>query len=252
MEKLKSKLTQITNLKYLIIYLIVLVLPLSFVAICSYFIPSLNHLVFKTYYIYYGGISLGITSLIILFFNNLYLKTNFSENKKEVENSYIIKINLIFVIFHLIINIIASLLNYYNINDYFIFALYLFYPLIYFCIILFADYEKLSRKSVLKILISIYLLWYLLIPLISFILSNQNLVFKSVESIKSLLYLLLYNYLRFVLLVMPFMSLALNKVSHENKEKSLVHKFNFSIKKLAIIAVILALLGISILVLINR
>ena len=72
------------------------------------------------------------------------------------------------------------------------------------------------------------------------------------ESIKSLLYLLLYNYLRFVLLVMPFMSLALNKISHENKEKSLVHKFNFSIKKLAIIAVILALLGISILVLINR
>ena len=66
---------KITKLKYLVTYIIILVLPLSLVAVCSYFIPQLNYLAFKTYYIYYGGISLGIIIYLNIIFNNIISKT---------------------------------------------------------------------------------------------------------------------------------------------------------------------------------
>ncbi len=238
------------NLTYFIICLIVLVLPMSFVAIGSYIIPSLNHLAVKTYYVYYGGISLSITSLFFLIITYYYLKHNFKENDKPIKNEYLLKTNLIFVIFHLIISIISNFLTYYNVQSYFIYALYLFYPLIYFCLILFLEKEELNRKNVSTILLSIYLLWYLLVPLVSFMI--KNIEFQGIESIKSLLYLLLYNYLRFALLVMPFISLALNKISHEKKDKSVVNKFNFSLKKLAIIAIVLVVIAISVALIFKR
>ena len=82
---------KITKLKYLVTYIILLVLPLSLVAVCSYFIPQLNYLAFKTYYIYYGGISLGITSILILFLTTLFLKHNFKDDEKPLDNKYLIK-----------------------------------------------------------------------------------------------------------------------------------------------------------------
>ncbi len=218
---------KITKLKYLVTYIIILVLPLSLVAVCSYFIPQLNYLAFKTYYIYYGGISLGIT------------------------NKYLIKINLIFLIFHLLISIISNILNYFNINNYFIFALYMFYPLLYFCIILFLEPKKLTKKNIITILLSIYLLWYLLIPLLMFLFQNKELI-RNTILIKSILHNLFYNYLKYSLLVMPFISIALLKTSNEEKEKSVVHKFTFSLKKLVIAALILLLIYLAVLIIVNR
>ena len=193
MKKIKFKIPPLNNLFYLIIYLVVLVLPLSIVAICSYFIPALNHFAFKTYYSYYGGFSLGLTSIFMLLLTHIYLKTNFKESNKAIDKAYLLKTNLIFIIFHVIFTIIGSLLNYFQINNYFIYALYLFYPLIYFCLILFGDYEKLNRKNVITILLSIYLLWYLLVPLLSFIAGNKVAILGTVSGIKSLLYSLLYS-----------------------------------------------------------
>ncbi len=245
MKKIKMN-----NLTYFIICLIVLILPMSFVAIGSYLIPSLNNLAFKTYYVYYGGISLSITSLFFLLITYKYIKDNFKSNNNSINNNYLLKANLIFVIFHLILSIISNVLTYFNVQSYFIFALYLFYPLIYFCYILFLDKEKLNQKNVTTILLSIYLLWYMLIPLLSFIINNIN--FQGVESIKSLFYVLVYNYLRFALLVMPFMSLALNKLSHEKKDKSVVNKFNFSLRKLTLIAIVLVIIAISVAIILSR
>ena len=128
----------------------------------------------------------------------------------------------------------------------------LYIYLIYFCLILFGDYEKLNRKNVITILLSIYLLWYLLVPLLSFIAGNKVAILGTVSGIKSLLYSLLYNYLRFALLVMPFIVLALNKMTNEKKPKSLVNIFNFSIKKLAIIAIILVVIGFSVILVLSR
>ena len=213
---------KITKLKYLVTYIIILVLPLSLVAVCSYFIPQLNYLAFKTYYIYYGGISLGITSILILF-----------------------------LIFHLLISIISNILNYFNINNYFIFALYMFYPLLYFCIILFLEPKKLTKKNIITILLSIYLLWYLLIPLLMFLFQNKELI-RNTILIKSILHNLFYNYLKYSLLVMPFISIALLKTSNEEKEKSVVHKFTFSLKKLVIAALILLLIYLAVLIIVNR
>ncbi len=252
MKKIKFKIPELTNLVYLIIYLGVLVLPLSLVAICSYFIPALNHFAFKAYYTYYGGVSLSLASIFILILTHIYLKTNFKDNQKKIDKAYLIKINLIFIIFHIIFNIISSLLNYFNIDNYFIYALYLFYPLIYFCVILFSEPHKLSRKNVITIFLSIYLLWYAIVPFVSFLVGYGFKALVNPVTFKSLLYMLLYNYLHFSLLVMPFMGLALNKVANEHKKKSLVHKFDFSIKKLAIIAIVLVVLGTSVLVLISR
>lgn len=242
---------KITKLKYLVTYIIILVLPLSLVAVCSYFIPQLNYLAFKTYYIYYGGISLGITSILILFLTTLFLKHNFKDDKKPLDNKYLIKINLIFLIFHLLISIISNILNYFNINNYFIFALYMFYPLLYFCIILFLEPKKLTKKNIITILLSIYLLWYLLIPLLMFLFQNKELI-RNTILIKSILHNLFYNYLKYSLLVMPFISIALLKTSNEEKEKSVVHKFTFSLKKLVIAALILLLIYLAILIIVNR
>lgn len=241
---------KITKFKYFIFYTILLVLPLSFVAISSYFIPVLNNIALKTYYIYYGGMSLSFTSIFIILMTNFFIKNNFPKTSEEIDNTYLLKTNLIFIIFHLIITIISNVLNYYQIANYFIYALYLFYPLIYFCIILFLDSKKINQKNVITILISIYLLWYLLVPLLSFLITNhENL--RSLVTLKSLLYNLLYNYLRYSLLVLPFMSLGLLKISKENKEKSMVHKYSFSIKKLFIIAMVLLFIAIAILLLLN-
>lgn len=250
MKKINIKLPKMSNLTYFVIFLIVLVLPLSFVAISSYFIPSLNLIAVKTYYIYYGGLSLSLTSIFMLLMTDFFLKRNFKTSKKEIDNNYLLRVNLIFLIFHILITIISNILNYYQVAKYFIFALYFFYPLIYFCIILFLEPKKLTRKNVITILLSIYLLWYLLVPLVSYLMGNSSI--RSLTSLKSLLYLLFYNYLRFTLLVMPFMSLALNKVANESKVKSIVHKFNFSTKKLAIIAIILVFIAISVLLLLSR
>ena len=58
--------------------------------------------------------------------------------------------------------------------------------------------------------------------------------------------------MNFNLLVMPFISLALIKINNEKKEKSIVHKFNFSILKLIIIALIISLLAICIYFILKR
>lgn len=228
---------------YLIIYLSIIVVPLAIVSICGYAIPALNHLAFKAYYIYYGGIVLSIASLVILFMTNRFIKANFNNNKKTIDNKYLLKANLIFIIFYLIINVVSILLNYFNVPSYFTYALYVFYPLIYFCLILFLESKNLSRKDIIYILLTIYLLWYLLIPLISFIFKNNGNVDLTV--IKSLMYNLLYNYLQFSLLIMPFMTLGLYKLVEEKHVKSIVHKFNFETIKLLILAIILLIINIS-------
>ena len=163
---------KLNSLSYLIIYLGIVVFPLAIIAICSYFIPSLNALAFKTYYVYYGGISLSIASVLILLLTNILIKHNFQEDKKEIDNNYLLKINLIFLIFHLMISIISMVLNHFQVAEYFTFALYLFYPLIYFCLILFLEQSKINRKGIMIVLGSIYLLWYLILPIISFLINS--------------------------------------------------------------------------------
>ena len=242
---------KLTSLSYFIIYLGLIVFPLAIISICSYFIPSLNNLAFKSYYIYYGGLSLSIAALLILILTNILIKHNFKEEQKLIDNNYILKINLIFLIFHLIITTISLILNYFHTSDYFIFALYLFYPLIYFCLLLFLEKNKLNRKSIFIILLSIYLLWYLIFPVMMFLLENMQAV-KNIVLLKSLLYNLLYNFLRYTLLVMPFISLALIKINKETKEKSLVYKFNFSLKKLIVIAIIVLTILISLSIILKR
>ena len=138
----------------------------------------------------------------------------------------------------------------YSVN-YFIFALYMFYPLLYFCIILFLEPKKLTKKNIITILLSIYLLWYLLIPLLMFLFQNKELI-RNTILIKSILHNLFYNYLKYSLLVMPFISIALLKTSNEEKEKSVVHKFTFSLKKLVIAALILLLIYLAVLIIVNR
>jgi hypothetical protein len=51
---------------------------------------------------------------------------------------------------------------------------------------------------------------------------------------------------------MPFISIALLKTSNEEKEKSVVHKFTFSLKKLVIAALILLLIYLAVLIIVNR
>lgn len=242
---------KMTKMKFLIIYLAILVLPLSFVAIGSYLLPSLNMIAFKTYYTYYGGMCLGFASLVILFLTNLLIKHNIDSNENsKLDKKYLLKANLIFIIFHLLISIISNLLTYFNVISYFIYALYFFYPLIYFCLIIFLDHRQLTYKNILCIVGSIYFCWYFLVPLITFIINNIN-SFNSISIIKSLLYNLFYYFMQFALLVLPFASLGLIKITNEKKEKSLVRNFQYSIKKLFIIAFIVLLLNIIIVLLLN-
>lgn len=228
---------------YLIIYIALIVLPLAILSICTYAIPALNHIAFKAYYVYYGGMVLSGASLIILFLTHKFIKANFEDNKKSVDSKYLLKTNLIFIIFYLVMCIISLVLNHFNIPSYFTYALYVFYPLIYFCIILFLDSNKLGRKDVIYILLTVYLLWYLLIPLLEFVIKNSANV--DINVIKSLMYSLVYNYLQFSILVMPFMMLGLYKLVEEKKEKSVVHKFNFEPIKLFIFAIILLIIAVS-------
>lgn len=241
---------KISKITYLIIYLSLIVFPGSLLAIGGYFIPSLNILAFKTYYIYYGGIVLSLASLVILFVTSKFIKTNFSNKASKIDNNYILKTNLIFIIFYLLINIISLILNHLNIDKYFIYALYVFYPLIYFCLILFLDHEKLNKKNVIYIILSIYLLWYFLVPLLSFIISNKAVI--NILYLRSLAYNLVYHYLQYSILILPFMTLGLAKLSNEQKDKSVVYKFSFSIKKLFVIAIILSAIALSLALIFKR
>ena len=242
---------KLTRLKYFIFYVILLVLPLSFVAIASYFIPPLNHLAFKTYYLYYGGMSLSLASLVIVVLTYSLIKSYFVDDKKIVDLKYILKINLIFIIFHILLTIISNILTYFRVPSYFNFAVYFIYPLIYFCIIMFLEYQKLNRRDAISSLVSIYILWYLLVPLGYFVINNVDLLYKA-QTYKMLTYKLFYEYLKYSLLVMPFMSLGLIKISNEENAKSVVHKFNFSIRKLFLIAAILLFIAISVVIILNK
>lgn len=245
-----KKILELNSLTYLIIFITVLVLPIAFVAIGSYLIPTLNIIALKTFFTFYGGISLSISAVLSLLLTHFFLKKNFLEKREEINWHYLLKINLIFVIFHLLITIISSLINYFNISNYFVFALYLFYPLIYFCLILFLDYQKISYKEIRITLLIIYLLWYLIIPIISFIL-RHGIQINNIVMFKSLMYSLLYYFIRFSLLVMPFISLALNKINQNKKEKSIIHSFEFSISKLIIMSLVLLGITLSVIVILR-
>ncbi len=84
-----------------------------------------------------------------------------------------------------------------------------------------------------------------------FLFQNKELI-RNTILIKSILHNLFYNYLKYSLLVMPFISIALLKTSNEEKEKSVVHKFTFSLKKLVIAALILLLIYLAVLIIVNR